>query len=33
MLPSERAALAPFFQLHYPPLAAYRNAGGCCLCR
>lgn len=28
-----RAALAPLFQLRYPPLAAFRNAGGCCLCR
>jgi hypothetical protein len=28
-----RAALAPLFQLRYPPLATFRNAGGCCLCR
>jgi hypothetical protein len=33
MLASERSALAPLFQLRYPPLAAFRNAGGCCLCR
>ena len=32
MVPSF-AALAPLFQLRYPPLAALRNAGGCCLCR
>jgi hypothetical protein len=33
MIAAQRTAIAPLFQLRYPPLVALRSAGGCCLCR